>query len=87
VSAAEPFRDQLSAWEGMRAEAEKYLEIDTERVFVFAHWSGHGKRSGLDLGRLRLEGAALFQVRDGKVARHVIYLDRARALADLGLKG
>jgi ketosteroid isomerase-like protein len=34
---------------------------------------------------MRAKGASLFHVRDGKVARQVFYLDRERALADLGL--
>jgi ketosteroid isomerase-like protein len=84
---AKAWRDLLSAWDGMHSDAEEYLEIDDERVFVFAHFSGRGKRSGLDLEQIMGSGrgAALFHVSDGKVTRHVVYLDRDRALADLGL--
>ena len=84
---AAAWRDLLSAWEGMHSDAEQYLELDNERVLVLAHFSGHGKRSGLDLEQITGSGrgAALFHVRDRKVTRHVVYLDRERALADLGL--
>jgi hypothetical protein len=40
---------------------------------------------GLELGHMRGEGAALFNIRRGKVIRLVHYFDREQALADLGL--
>lgn len=84
---AEAWRDLLGAWEDMHSDAEDYLELDNERILVLAHFSGHGKKSGLDLEQITGSGrgAGLFHVRDGKVTRHVVYLDRERALADLGL--
>jgi ketosteroid isomerase-like protein len=82
---ADGYRAWLSAWEEYRAEAEEYRELDGERVLVLDRYSGHGKTSGLEIGQLRAEGAALFHLRDGKVRRLVIYWDRDRALADLGL--
>jgi ketosteroid isomerase-like protein len=75
----------LNAWDDLAPEVEEYREIDGERVLVFAHPTGRGKTSGLDLGYMRTRGAQLFHVRDGKVTRVVHYLDRDRAFADLGL--
>jgi ketosteroid isomerase-like protein len=81
----ESFREFLSAWEAFRADAEEYRELDDERVLVLVGWSGHGKTSGLELGGLRTPAAALVHVRDGKVVRLVLYIDRERALTNLGL--
>ena len=81
---AEDARDLLGAWEGYRAEAEEYRELDDERVLVLIRRSGRGKTSGLEIAT---KGAALFQLRDGRVTRYVTYWDRASALADLGLEG
>jgi ketosteroid isomerase-like protein len=76
----------LSAWEEFRGEkVDEYRELDGERVLVFHSWSGRGKASGLELGQMQAKAATLFQVRGGKVSRLVIYFDRERAVADLGL--
>jgi hypothetical protein len=83
---AESWREFLSAWEGLRAEAEEVRELDSERLLVFVRHTGSGKSSGLEVGQVRTEAAALFHVRDGKVDRLVIYRDRDRALADLDLQ-
>jgi ketosteroid isomerase-like protein len=82
---AEGVRDALGAWKDARQEAEEYRELDEGRVLVFTRLSGSGKTSGLDLGHIRARGADVFHVRDGKVIRLVTYLERDRALADLGL--
>jgi ketosteroid isomerase-like protein len=83
---AEGTREFLSAWEDLRAEADEYRELDNERVLVLAHWGGRGKTSGLDLGQMSTNVASLFHVGDGKVTRLINYVDRNRALADLGLE-
>jgi ketosteroid isomerase-like protein len=78
-------RDLLNAWEEWRVQADDYRELDDEQVLVLDHRSGRGKTSGLELSQIRSQGAHLFHIRDGKVTRLVRYLNRDRALADLGL--
>jgi hypothetical protein len=80
-----PWRTFLSAWEDLGAEAEEYRELDSERVLVLVRWSGRGKTSGLELEQMRAKGAGLFHISGGKVTRQVVYFDRVRAFADLGL--
>ena len=83
---AEWFRDVFRAWEDVRAEAEKYRELDGQRVLVLDHRSGRGKTSGLELGQVRTEGATVWQLFDDRVTRLVLYWDRQRAFPDLRLK-
>jgi len=71
---AEGYRDWLTAWEAYRVKADEYRELDSERVLVLVRSTGRGKTSGLELGQIQ-----------SKVTRYVIYWDRERALADLGL--
>jgi ketosteroid isomerase-like protein len=82
---AEAWRDFLSTWEDYRVEADEYRELDSERVLVLMRHGGRGKTSRLQVDQLKTEGANLFHVRDGTVVRLVLYWDRDRALADLGL--
>jgi ketosteroid isomerase-like protein len=82
---AESTRDYLSAWEDARLSANEYRELDVERVLVLTRQGGRGKTSGLDLGEMGAKRASVFHVHDGKVTRLVLYWDRDRALADLGL--
>jgi ketosteroid isomerase-like protein len=82
---ADGFRDYLSAWEGYRFEADEYRELDVERILVLGHQGGRGRTSGLALEQIGTKAVALFHVHGGKVARLVIYTDRERAFADLGL--
>jgi ketosteroid isomerase-like protein len=81
---AEGWRGLLGAWEELRVEADEYLEVD-DGVLVIARWSGRGKTSGLELSHLQPKPASLFHIQGGKVTRLVLYLEGARALADLGL--
>jgi ketosteroid isomerase-like protein len=78
-------RRYRSTWEDYRTVLHELRELDDERVLVLFHRSGRGRMSGLELGQFEEQGANLLHLRDGKVTRGVIYFDRDRALADLGL--
>jgi ketosteroid isomerase-like protein len=82
---AETWRTFLSTWEEYRTEVEQYWGLDDERVLVLLRVVGRGKASGVELGEMRTKAANLFHLRDGKVTRLVLYQDRERGLADLGL--
>jgi ketosteroid isomerase-like protein len=76
-------RSLFGALEDFRIEADAYRELDAERVLVLTNASARGKASGLPVDQ---KGAELFEIQAGKVTRIVTYIDRANALADLGLK-
>jgi ketosteroid isomerase-like protein len=82
---AKAWRDYLVAWEDWRLEVDEYRELDDERVLVLARRRGRGKLSGLELGQLADRATSVMHVRAGKVTKLVIYADRERALAHLGL--
>ena len=84
---ADVFRTMLRIWSNFRLLPESYRDVDHERVLVFTSVSGRGKASGVDAGALRQQAASLLSVRHGKVVKIVLYFDRDRALADLGLEG
>ena len=81
----EGWRDFLSAWRDYRVTGEEFRELADGRVLVFNRLGGRGRGSGLELGRTETRGANLFELEDGKVKRMVLYWDRERAIADLGL--
>lgn len=84
---ATTWRDALSVWSGLCAEAEKFIELDEVRVLVFTRNTGQGRGSGVELAEMLTRSANLFHFRGGKVTRLIIYFDRDRALADVGLPG
>jgi ketosteroid isomerase-like protein len=86
ASMEEGERHVLRGWAELRVLADEYRELDDERVLVLVHHRGRGKTSGLEVGQIDRGSAALFQLRDGKVTKHVVYFDPDRALADLGLE-
>jgi ketosteroid isomerase-like protein len=80
---ARRYGDWLRGWKDFRAEPEEYFVVDDKRILVFVQNSGRGRASGLEIEQRSV--ANLFEIRDGKVMRFVLYWDRDRAFADLGL--
>jgi ketosteroid isomerase-like protein len=85
TGANDGLRDFLRGWENFRIVADDYRVLDHDRVLVLDRRRGRSRASGVEIGELRTEGARLFTVLDGCVQRLVVYFDRSRALADLGL--
>jgi hypothetical protein len=83
---AEGTRAWLAPWQDLRWDVDEYRELDDKRVLVLCRFEGRGKASGVELAQMHAKGATLFCVRDSKVTKIVLYLDRERAFADLGLK-
>jgi ketosteroid isomerase-like protein len=82
----EGWQDYVAAFEGYYSEPVELRELDDERVLVFDQVRGRGKTSGVDLAQISPKGADLFHIRDGKVVKVIVYFNRDRAVADLGLK-
>ena len=84
---ADAFRAFLGAWQNYRYRAEGYRTLDGDRVLVLTRLEGRGKTSGMNIRELQGNlGALLFVFRSGRVKRLVVYWDRDRALAELGLE-
>jgi ketosteroid isomerase-like protein len=83
ASTSEGWRGWLQSWDDYRAQAHEYRVLDQERVLVAGRMTGRGKLSGAT-GETDIVN--VFHIRDGKVIKLVMYHNRDRALADLGLK-
>jgi ketosteroid isomerase-like protein len=83
VAVADVLHDELRAWDDFRAKATGFRELDAERVLALVQFRASGKTSAIEVDQ---ESAEVFHVRNGNVTRIVVYWDRDRALADLGLK-
>ena len=86
AAVGEAWADFLRSWEDWRVVVEEYRELDDERVLVLLHNSGRGRRSGVEAAQITAKVANVLRIRDGKVIELVLYADRERAFADLGLK-
>jgi len=82
----EGWGDFLGAWEDFRHAADEYRDLGDERVLVLFHFSGRGKRSGVEVEQMGSKAAGLFTLQEGKVTRIVLYFDRRAALEAIGLR-
>ena len=83
---AKAWGEILAAYTEHSIAVEEIRQIDDERVLMFGVFGGRGKASGIGTSEgIRMGVASLWQIRDGKVVRHVVYFERDRALSDLGL--
>lgn len=80
---AQRYGDWLRGWKDFRAEPEEYFVVSDTRILVFVRNSGRGHASGLEIEQRSV--ANFFEIRDGRVTRFVLYWDRDRALAEVGL--
>jgi hypothetical protein len=81
----EAWREFLSSWDGFHVRADEYRELADRRVLVLATFGGRGKQSGVDVGRSEFKGVMAFDFQDRKVTRMVMYYNRDRGLAELGI--
>jgi|SRR5215211_4936356 len=77
------FREISEIWDDWRFEAERFFDAGN-RVVVFVRVSGSAKQSG---AAPAISAAHVLTLRDGRVTRTEVYLDRAEALETVGLTG
>ncbi len=75
--------DWLSPWEAYRTELEEARDLG-DRVLLLVR--DFGRRAG-STQDVVLNGAAVWTLRDGKIARVEFHNDRAKAFQALGLEG
>jgi len=79
------WRDFLRAWEEFRPRLISTASSTANASWCSSSSAGAARRAGWRSGRSGQRGAALWHIRGGKATRVVLYLDRERAFADLGL--
>ena len=74
------YAELLANWESLTAEPVAIEELGGDRVLVEEAWRARGVRSGVEVD---MRAAALFTIRDGRVAvvRYFRSLDAAREAA------
>jgi ketosteroid isomerase-like protein len=75
----------LSPWEDLRIDADRYQLLSGEHVIGMTHTTVRDSAGGAARRPVGVNPAVLFQVKDDKVARLVVYWDGDRALSDIGL--
>jgi ketosteroid isomerase-like protein len=76
------YRQLDEVWDDWRFEAERFFDAG-DRVVVFVRVSGSAKQSG---AALAISAAHVLTLRDGRVTRADIFLDRSDALEAVGLR-
>ncbi len=77
------YGEWLREWTDFRAEPEQFIVGEDDWILVLVRNSGRGRTSGYEFEERSV--ANLFEFREGTVIRLVLYFDRDRARADLGL--
>src|SRR5690349_242379 len=77
------YGDWLRGWKDFTAEPERYIAVDDRRILVLVRNSARGRMSGVELDARSV--ANLFELDHGRVTKLMLYMDRTRAFADLGL--
>jgi ketosteroid isomerase-like protein len=76
-------QDLIDTWEYLRLELERLIDVDDQTVAALLVLYGKGRASGVEV---RQEIAHVVTLRAGKIARLVVYTDRAEALEAVGLE-
>jgi ketosteroid isomerase-like protein len=77
----EVWLDWLEPWESYRVEIQDVIDAGEQAVVLIRDF---GRRKGSD-AEVSISGAAVWTVRDGKIARAEFYTDRSEALKAVGL--
>ena len=77
------WRDYESMWTKRVIDLEEVRPLDDDRVLVFFKETAVGRASGIETNA---SPAAIWTLRDGKVARFEAWIDRADALRAAGLE-
>ena len=79
---ASAFRDWLSAWESWVLMPPDFIDVDETRVLALFEVRARSKTHQVEMP---IEAANLWTLRDRKVARLELFLDKAEALEAAGL--
>jgi ketosteroid isomerase-like protein len=74
-------RDAFDVWEWFTVEDQEFIDAG-EHVVAALRLRGKGRHSGIEV---EMSVYDCFTFRDGKVARHLLFADRAEALKTVGL--
>ena len=73
----------VDAFEGLRFEVEEFIDTTGDHVLLMIRATGRGRGSGADV---ELAFSAVATMRDGKLAKLIVYDDHAEALEAAGLE-